>query len=198
MSRVAALRPDVVIDLICFTRASAQRARRASPVAPAAGALRDDLGPGPALWVPVTEDEPRTAYGEYGTGKAEIEALLHRPAAGPARSAPDLGTPRSPESTPSAALPPAPPAPGRSWATRPGTARSAPCARRWPGWWPTARPTWAISLSRGEAPRVRSASISNAASAAAAWRGPQPTARRRVFRSTRCPGSAAAAPAGAS
>jgi nucleoside-diphosphate-sugar epimerase len=27
--------------------------------------------------VPVTEDEPRTAYGAYGTGKAEIEALLH-------------------------------------------------------------------------------------------------------------------------
>ena len=33
---------------------------------------------GPALRVPVTEDEPRTAYGEYGTGKAEIEALLHQ------------------------------------------------------------------------------------------------------------------------
>ena len=32
---------------------------------------------GPALRVPVTEDEPRTAYGAYGTGKAEIEALLH-------------------------------------------------------------------------------------------------------------------------
>jgi nucleoside-diphosphate-sugar epimerase len=30
--------------------------------------------------VPVTEDEPRTAYGEYGTGKAEIEVLLHREA----------------------------------------------------------------------------------------------------------------------
>jgi nucleoside-diphosphate-sugar epimerase len=28
--------------------------------------------------VPVTEDEPPTAYGEYGTGKAAIEALLHR------------------------------------------------------------------------------------------------------------------------
>jgi nucleoside-diphosphate-sugar epimerase len=28
----------------------------------------------------VTEDEPRTAYGEYGTGKAEIEALLHQEA----------------------------------------------------------------------------------------------------------------------
>ena len=27
--------------------------------------------------MPVTEDEPRTAYGAYGTGKAEIEALLH-------------------------------------------------------------------------------------------------------------------------
>ena len=77
--RIAALRPDVVIDLICFT-------------APSAGQLVDALRPsrpllvhcgtiwvhGPALRVPVTEDEPRTAYGEYGTGKAEIEALLHR------------------------------------------------------------------------------------------------------------------------
>ena len=33
---------------------------------------------GPAARVPVTEDEPRTAYGEYGTGKAAIEALLQR------------------------------------------------------------------------------------------------------------------------
>ncbi len=78
-ARIAALRPDVVIDLICFT-------------APSAGQLADALRPsrpllvhcgtiwvhGPALRVPVTEDEPRTAYGEYGTGKAEIEALLHR------------------------------------------------------------------------------------------------------------------------
>jgi nucleoside-diphosphate-sugar epimerase len=76
---IAALNPDVVIDLICFTAASA-------------GQLVDALRPsrplllhcgtiwvhGPALRVPVTEDEPRTAYGEYGTGKAEIEALLHR------------------------------------------------------------------------------------------------------------------------
>jgi nucleoside-diphosphate-sugar epimerase len=78
-ARIAALRPDVVIDLICFT-------------APSAGQLVDALRPsrpllvhcgtiwvhGPALRVPVTEDEPRAAYGEYGTGKAEIEALLHR------------------------------------------------------------------------------------------------------------------------
>jgi nucleoside-diphosphate-sugar epimerase len=33
---------------------------------------------GPVARVPVTEDEPRTAYGEYGTGKAAIEALLQR------------------------------------------------------------------------------------------------------------------------
>jgi len=35
---------------------------------------------GPVARVPVTEDEPRTAYGEYGTGKVAIEALLHREA----------------------------------------------------------------------------------------------------------------------
>jgi nucleoside-diphosphate-sugar epimerase len=78
-ARIAALGPDVVIDLICFTAASA-------------GQLVDALRPsrplllhcgtiwvhGPALRVPVDEDEPRTPYGEYGTGKAEIEALLHR------------------------------------------------------------------------------------------------------------------------
>ena len=52
--------------------------RRPPPGAPAARALRHDLGARPAPRVPVTEDEPRTAYGEYGIGKAEIEALLHR------------------------------------------------------------------------------------------------------------------------
>jgi nucleoside-diphosphate-sugar epimerase len=78
-AHVASLRPDVVIDLVCFTAASARQ-------------LVDALRPsrllllhcgtiwvhGAALRVPVTEDEPRTAYGEYGTGKAEIESLLHR------------------------------------------------------------------------------------------------------------------------
>ena len=33
---------------------------------------------GRAARVPLTEDEPRTAYGEYGVQKAAIEALLHR------------------------------------------------------------------------------------------------------------------------
>ncbi len=76
--RIAALRPDVVIDLICFTRASAQQLLEAlRPSRPLLVHCGTIWVHGPALRVPVTEDEPRTAYGEYGTGKAEIEALLH-------------------------------------------------------------------------------------------------------------------------
>ena len=78
-TQVAALRPDVVIDLICFTAASARQLvdalRPSRPLLVHCGTIWVH---GPALRVPVTEDEPRTAYGEYGTGKAEIEALLHR------------------------------------------------------------------------------------------------------------------------
>ena len=77
--RVAALRPDVVIDLICFTAASAaqlvEALRPGRPLLVHCGTIWVH---GPARRVPVTEDEPRTAYGEYGTGKMEIEALLHR------------------------------------------------------------------------------------------------------------------------
>jgi nucleoside-diphosphate-sugar epimerase len=76
---IAALEPDVVIDLICFTAASARQLvdalRPSRPLLVHCGTIWVH---GPALRVPVTEDEPRTAYGEYGTGKAEIEALLHR------------------------------------------------------------------------------------------------------------------------
>jgi nucleoside-diphosphate-sugar epimerase len=68
----------VVIDLICFTRASAQQLvdalRPSRPLLVHCGTIWVH---GPALRVPVTEDEPRTGYGEYGTGKVEIEALLH-------------------------------------------------------------------------------------------------------------------------
>jgi nucleoside-diphosphate-sugar epimerase len=78
-ARVAALRPDAVIDLVCFTAASAQQLvdalRPARPLLVHCGTIWVH---GPALRVPVTEDEPRTGYGEYGTGKAQIEALLHR------------------------------------------------------------------------------------------------------------------------
>jgi nucleoside-diphosphate-sugar epimerase len=77
--RIAALHPDVVIDLICFTRASAEQLvealRPSRPLLVHCGTIWVH---GPALRVPVTEDEPRTAYGQYGTGKAEIEALLHQ------------------------------------------------------------------------------------------------------------------------
>ena len=77
-ARVAGLRPDVVIDLICFTRASAKQLVEAlRPTRPLLVHCGTIWVHGPALRVPVTEDEPRTAYGEYGTGKAEIEALLN-------------------------------------------------------------------------------------------------------------------------
>jgi nucleoside-diphosphate-sugar epimerase len=77
--RIAALEPDAVIDMICFTAASAEhlldalRPRR--PLLLHCGTIWVH---GPAARVPITEDEPRTAYGEYGTGKAEIEELLWR------------------------------------------------------------------------------------------------------------------------
>jgi nucleoside-diphosphate-sugar epimerase len=77
-SRIAALRPEAVIDLICFTAGSAlqlvEALRPSRPLLVHCGTIWVH---GPALRVPVTEDEPRTAYGAYGTGKAEIEALLH-------------------------------------------------------------------------------------------------------------------------
>jgi nucleoside-diphosphate-sugar epimerase len=76
--RMAALHPDAVIDLICFTPGSARQLieelRPRRPLLVHCGTIWVH---GPALRVPVTEDEPRTAYGEYGTGKAEIEAVLH-------------------------------------------------------------------------------------------------------------------------
>jgi nucleoside-diphosphate-sugar epimerase len=78
-AQIAGLRPDVVIDLICFTAASAHQLvdalRPSRPLLLHCGTIWVH---GNALRVPVTEDEPRTAYGEYGTGKAEIEALLRR------------------------------------------------------------------------------------------------------------------------
>jgi nucleoside-diphosphate-sugar epimerase len=77
--RIADLRPDAVMDLICFTADSARQLidalRPSRPLLIHCGTIWVH---GPALRVPVTEDEPRTAYGEYGTGKAEVEALLHR------------------------------------------------------------------------------------------------------------------------
>jgi nucleoside-diphosphate-sugar epimerase len=75
--RIAALRPEAVIDLICYTKASAQRLvealRPSRPLLVHCGTIWVH---GRSLRVPVTEDEPRTGYGPYGTSKVEIEALL--------------------------------------------------------------------------------------------------------------------------
>ena len=77
--RIAELRPDAVVDMLCFTAASAQQLVDAlRPTRPLLAHCGTIWVHGPAARVPVTEDEPRTAYGEYGTGKAAIEALLHR------------------------------------------------------------------------------------------------------------------------
>jgi len=79
--RIADLRPDAVVDLICFTAASAEHLvdalRATRPLLLHCGTTWVH---GRAARVPVTEDEPRTGYGEYGSSKAAIEALLHREA----------------------------------------------------------------------------------------------------------------------
>jgi nucleoside-diphosphate-sugar epimerase len=77
--RIAALHPDAVIDLICFSAGSArQLLEELRPKRPLLVHCGTIWVHGRALRVPVTEDEPRTAYGEYGEAKAEIEAVLHQ------------------------------------------------------------------------------------------------------------------------
>jgi nucleoside-diphosphate-sugar epimerase len=77
--RIAALGGDAVIDMLCFNAESARQLvdalRPRRPLHLHCGSIWVH---GRAARVPVTEDEPRTAYGEYGTGKAAVEALLHR------------------------------------------------------------------------------------------------------------------------
>jgi len=79
--RIADLEADAVVDLICFTPASAQHLvdalRPARPLLLHCGTIWVH---GRTARVPVTEDEPRTGYGDYGSNKVAIEALLHREA----------------------------------------------------------------------------------------------------------------------
>lgn len=75
--RVAALAPDVVIDLICFTPDSARQLVEA---------LRGKVEHllhcgtiwvhGPSATVPTREDAPRAPFGDYGIQKAAIETYL--------------------------------------------------------------------------------------------------------------------------
>jgi nucleoside-diphosphate-sugar epimerase len=77
VGRLVDLRPDVVIDLICFTVNSAEQLLTAPS---------GDLGlvihcgtiwiHGPGTTVPVDEDADRTPFGEYGENKLAIERLL--------------------------------------------------------------------------------------------------------------------------
>jgi nucleoside-diphosphate-sugar epimerase len=75
--RVADLRPDAVVDLICFTVPSARQLLEAVA---RAGAYLLHCGTiwvhGRAVEVPVNEDEARSPFGDYGTQKAAIEELL--------------------------------------------------------------------------------------------------------------------------
>jgi nucleoside-diphosphate-sugar epimerase len=75
--RVAALAPDVVIDMICFREDSARHLVEA---------LRGRVAHllhcgtiwihGPSAVVPTTEDTPRRPFGEYGVNKAAVERYL--------------------------------------------------------------------------------------------------------------------------
>jgi len=75
--KVRELRPDIVIDMICFTEASARRL-----VESLRGEVRHFLHTGtiwvhgPSVEVPTTEMQPRRPFGDYGVQKAAIEAFL--------------------------------------------------------------------------------------------------------------------------
>lgn len=76
-AQIRDLKPDVVIDMICFTLESAQHLVEALR-----GHVQQFLHcgtiwiHGPSVEVPTTEEQPRRPFGEYGIQKAKIEAYL--------------------------------------------------------------------------------------------------------------------------
>jgi nucleoside-diphosphate-sugar epimerase len=76
-NRIAALDPEVVIDLICFTPDSARLIVEALR-----GRVQHFLHcgtiwvHGPAVEVPTTEEQPRRPFGDYGCRKESIEKYL--------------------------------------------------------------------------------------------------------------------------
>jgi len=77
--QIRELQPDAVIDMICFTLASAQHLVEALR-----GHVQHFLHcgtiwiHGPSVEVPTTEEQPRRPFGDYGIQKAHIETyLLH-------------------------------------------------------------------------------------------------------------------------
>jgi nucleoside-diphosphate-sugar epimerase len=79
--QIADLEPDVVVDMICFSLESAKQI-----VEGLRGKVQHFLHcgtiwvHGPSVVVPVTEEQPRRPFGEYGIQKAAIEAYLLREA----------------------------------------------------------------------------------------------------------------------
>jgi len=75
--QIAALKPDVVIDMICFTPESARHL-----VTALRGQVQHFLHcgtiwiHGPSVVVPTTEMQPRRPFGDYGINKAAIETYL--------------------------------------------------------------------------------------------------------------------------
>ncbi len=75
--RIAALKPDIVIDMICFEPESA---RQMATALAGKVQLLVHVGTiwvhGPSVQVPTTEMQARRPFGDYGVKKAAIEALL--------------------------------------------------------------------------------------------------------------------------
>lgn len=75
--QILALAPDIVIDMICFTPASARQLVEALR-----GQVQHFLHcgtiwiHGPSVEVPTTEMQPRRPFGDYGINKAAIETYL--------------------------------------------------------------------------------------------------------------------------
>ncbi len=75
--RVADLRPDAVVDLVCFTPASAEHLLEGlRPTGAHLLHCGSIWAHGPAATAPLLEDDVKEPAGEYGTAKAAIEALL--------------------------------------------------------------------------------------------------------------------------
>lgn len=74
---IADLHPDAVVDMVCFTRASAehlvQALRGRTSLLVSCGSI---WSRGTLTEVPATEDEGGAPWGDYGVGKAQIEDLL--------------------------------------------------------------------------------------------------------------------------
>jgi nucleoside-diphosphate-sugar epimerase len=76
-ARIAALRADVVIDMVCFTPASATQLLDALRGTGARLLMCGTIWThGTLTAVPALEHEDRTPWGEYGIGKAAIEDLI--------------------------------------------------------------------------------------------------------------------------